>query len=155
MIYDNISNIELYKKFDKRLYAVLSILRDSDFLSVPVGRVEILDNETFANITELQTTLQDKDYEAHKNYIDVFYVVTGEAKVFVTSRNLCSVTVPYNAEKDVERLCGEKLSEVILCSGMFLVCFPNDVHKPGIAVGEGAEGKVIKQVVIKIYVQGE
>ncbi len=154
MIFDSISNIEKYKGVSERLYTALKALKEKDFADAEVGRHVIFGDEIFANVLEFETTTAEKDYEAHKKYIDVFYVVKGEAKVLLTQKSLCEVTEDYSEERDVERLKGNALSEAILRSQdeTFLVCFPEDVHKPGVFVSENAGSKLIKKVVVKILV---
>ena len=59
------------------------------------------------------------------------------------------ILVPYDNEKDVEFLNGEKYNFVNVGAGDFVIFFDNDVHAPMLAYDEPMN---IKKVIVKIAI---
>lgn len=146
MIYDKISNINLYKSLNKDIYNGLKILSELDKTNVNVGTVDVNENIRY-HINEFETSFNDKDFEAHKQNIDIFYILSGCENIKITSYDKCTITKEYNEEVDAQMFKGEETCSVNLYEGMFLICFPDDIHKPGMSVSENCK---IKKIVMKI-----
>ena len=114
---------------------------------MPVGRHPIDGDNVFAMITENPTKDYDStQWESHRNYIDLHYVISGEEKIGDYPATKLSVTKPYDVSRDVINYSGEgKLYNAT--PETFFLFFPSDAHRPGIAV---SDKKPDKKIVIKI-----
>ena len=111
------------------------------------GRYE--KGEMFAMVQEGVTeNLEDGNFEAHKNYVDVQIVVDGEELVeWEDVSNLLEVT-PYNPQKDVAFSKG-KGQIVNVKKDMFYLVFPHDAHKP---CRHNEIPTIYKKIVLKLKV---
>ena len=77
MIYDSITNKEKYKD-NTELYTVLNYLASITENNYPSTKVELNNDDIFINPVQLTTKLQEQCiYEAHKNYCDVHFILSG------------------------------------------------------------------------------
>ena len=129
---------------------VLQYLRTQDFLHMESGRHEIKDGMYF-NLDRYKTKAVEECLpERHVKYIDVQYVADGEECLgwCPLSPDLHEV-IPYDETKDIvfyQDLVPE--SSIILLKGNFAVLYPDDVHRPCVAVDE--PGDAVTKVVVKI-----
>ena len=149
MILDNIKNYRGYHGLGERIANALQYLADTDFLNIPTGRYNIDDDNIFALVSEYQSKDETEGkLEAHRKFIDVQYVVSGQEKIGYTPLKNNGVIQEYNEEKDFALYTGD-VSFLKMRAGMFAIFFPQDLHMPGIEL----EGKTtIKKVVIKVKV---
>ncbi len=101
----------------------------------------------FVNVMHVDTKAELGDMEAHERYVDVQCVLAGEEKFLYANRASLTVTVPYDAEKDIGFYAFEFAEEVVCLAGEGIVLYPNEAHLPGRAV---TEPMTIKKAVIKI-----
>jgi YhcH/YjgK/YiaL family protein len=162
MIIDQLKNIdsELYaglfaapnhgSGLAQRITAALRFLQTTDLASLPPGKVEIQGNQLYAMIQEYNTKPRAKGFwEAHRQYIDVQYVVQGVERMGYA--NLAHMRAgEYQADKDFLSLEGEG-NFLVMPAGMFIILTPEDPHMPGIAVDEPQS---VKKVVVKVAVAG-
>lgn len=86
MIYDKLDNIELYKGISDDIYAGLEYLRviDADIAS---GTYQI-NPRVKAIVSEYETKAENTyGFEAHRNNIDIQYLIKGEEKIRVCPWN--------------------------------------------------------------------
>ena len=122
----------------------LDFLSGTDFSNLSDGRYE-LDGDDYVNI-QTYTTKPDADFEAHRDYVDIQYMISGEEMIGVTDYNKCQTTVEYDSEKDIEFLSGEGEYH-LMKSGDFMVLYPEDAHKPSISADVDFPSAVRKAVV--------
>lgn len=149
MILDKLENAEIYKCISENLKKGFEFLTNTDLQNIEIGRYEIEGKDVFALVSEYDSKKPDDcRLEAHQNYADIQYIVSGkEAIGFVTLKNQ-EVTSPYNAEKDIIFFSGET-SALILEAGMFAVFFLQDAHRPCMQI-DGPEK--VKKVVVKVRI---
>ena len=146
MIFDNISNVGLYKGMSFKFDAAFEYLENTDLFNLPCGKYEILSDEVFAIVQEYMTK-EEGDLEAHKIYADLQFIIKGEEKIgFSKLDDVVSVKIPYNREKDICFFNGN-YSKLLLRQGDFAVFFPHDAHAPSLAMHDCC---YVKKVVIKI-----
>lgn len=85
----------------------------------------------------------DKSFEAHKDYIDIHYCISGSEGIGYADVKTLTPTTEYDKENDYFLLSG-KYQKVVLRRGDFCIVFPEDAHIPMMA-GDG-DGKVLKAV---------
>lgn len=130
MIYGHIHNPELYDFLAEKFLLCLDFIKKNDVATMEMKTYELDGENIFCTIQEYDTLPSDeKEFEAHKEYCDIHYIVSGEEKIEVgfTSRMEAGEYKP-----DIFFLKGEAACSVHLRSGDFLICFPEDAHKPGL-----------------------
>ena len=146
MILDRLENINYYKNLDENLTLGLEYLRDTDFSKLEMGKYEIKGDEVFAILQSYDTKEEvDCKLEAHKKYVDIQYMVSGNEIMGV---------VPFANQKITKDLPDNDVTffegvgeHILVKEGSFTVFFQRDVHAPGIKVKTSE--KIIK-VVVKV-----
>ena len=144
MIIDRIENIEYYESILPGLKNGLSTLRQLP--SQEVGRYEF--EGGFLMIQEGTTKpMCEGTFEAHRKYVDVQIMLHGCEELAWEEYNLLNSVIPYNEEKDQERLDGERKHSMLISEGMFFAAFPQDGHK---AVSHTDEQHHYRKAVMKL-----
>ena len=149
MIIDRIENRASYSGLAPRLVTALTYLHDTDFAGLALGRYAIQGEEIYAMVQAYAT----KDvcqgvWEAHRQYIDVQYVVEGNERMGYASLSDLTVSQAYDDKDDYLLLQG-KGDFLTMSPGTFIVLGPQDAHMPQIAVGTSGE---VRKVVVKVAV---
>jgi biofilm protein TabA len=135
---------QLHKDYWDKAFA---FLKNNNLQNMAPGRYAIDSNNVYATITENPTKDVDSTkWESHRNYIDLQSVISGEEKIAVAPVNKLTVTMPYNATKDLVNYSGDG-ALYTATPGTFFLFFPQDAHRPNISTGGN---KPDKKVVIKI-----
>ena len=147
MIIDKIENVLLYKNISERISKSFEYIKATDLKNLPAGKYPIDGENIFALISEYKTKPEfEGKLEAHKKYIDVQYVISGEELMGYVPIGGQKVLDAYKEENDIIFFAGEK-SFTKVSSGMFAIFFPEDVHMPGIMIKESSP---VKKLVIKV-----
>jgi len=79
MIIDSLENSSRYECLHPRFKAALEFLKRPDIEATPIGRLELDGALLFALTQEYETKpIHDGKLEAHKKYIDIQFIVSGE-----------------------------------------------------------------------------
>lgn len=150
MIFDHIKNKDNYREF-KSLYKALNFL-DTLYKGEFLEKGEILiPNELFCNPVSFTTKPEGEcKFEAHRVYSDLHYIVEGVERIATADITTLDVDTEYNEDKDIGFYFGNADGYYDLKPGQFMVCFPNDAHKPGVAVKNPEN---VKKIVFKIKVE--
>ncbi|WP_404996546.1 YhcH/YjgK/YiaL family protein [Caldifermentibacillus hisashii] len=73
--------------------------------------------------------LEEAQFEAHRNYVDVQVVLKGNEYLAWSELTDLTEIIPYNTEKDVQKFVGENAHMMKISEGMVYICFPWDAHK--------------------------
>lgn len=147
MIIDKLENAHLYKNLGERISKSFEYIRTTDLKNLPAGRYPIDGENIFALVSEYKTKSEaEKKLEAHKKYIDVQYVISGEELMGYAPLGNQQILETYKEENDIEFYTGDKLFTKV-SEGMFAIFFPEDVHMPGISTGKISD---VKKLVIKV-----
>lgn len=146
MIKDNLKYAYNYYNISDNLKYGFEWLKSNDLEAIEPNKY-ILDNNIYANV-QIYNTKSDAEFEGHRKYIDIQYIIEGAELIGLTQIDKCKVTKNYNIENDIEFYEKNALAQYYeLQKGDFMVLFPNDIHKPSINInGE----KKVKKVVIKV-----
>jgi biofilm protein TabA len=135
---------QLHKDYWDKAFA---FLKNNNLQTMAPGRYAIDSNNVYALITENPTKdLDSAKWESHRNYIDLQYVISGEEKIDVAPVTNLTVTVPYDAARDLINYSGEG-TFYTATPGTFFLFFPTNAHRPNITTDGN---KPDKKVVIKI-----
>lgn len=137
-----------YNLYPDRWKTVFEFLISNDLKALPLGRINLNEN-VYVSVSEYFTKdIEDSDYEAHKQYIDLQYIIAGEELIGLT-REYASLKVitPYNKQKDIEFYEFKGGDLLLATPDNYFIFFPNDVHKPCIKRSDISQ---VKKIVIKI-----
>lgn len=150
MIYDNISNINLYKCLSPDIYAGLTYLHQLSPDIAP-GTYQ-LTPRVKAIVSEYETKVKNEvGFEAHRKNIDIQYLLKGEERIACMSIEKLTETEPYSEEKDAAFYAADGVAAqtMTIGGGYFAIFFPQDGHMPQLCVGEP---EMVKKVVVKVAV---
>ncbi len=115
-------------------------------------KYEIQGDDIYAVVASYKTKEPHK-FEAHREYVDIQYVLEGREVIESTAINGLTVDMPYDPENDVGFYLNTDSRKTFsqLIPGMFIAFFPQDAHMPGVSAGDTPV--FVKKVVIKIKVE--
>jgi YhcH/YjgK/YiaL family protein len=121
-------------------------LKTNDLASLPVGRQPLVGDSAFVIVTEaVDKEPEQTQWESHKKYIDIQYIIRGKEKMGVAPVASATITNPYDESKDVANYTAEG-KYYIAEPGTFFIFFPQDAHRPSIKVNDDK----VKKIVIKV-----
>jgi len=150
MIMDTMANAARYEVLHKKFKTAFDYIRNTDLASMSAGTYEIEGRDVFCMVQEYKTlSIEEKQFETHRNYIDIQYMISGEEMMGWAVPESLTVKTPYNPEKDCEFYQNAEMSECVVGAGSYAIFFPEDPHKPGCTVA-GKAVSDIKKLVLKI-----
>jgi YhcH/YjgK/YiaL family protein len=150
MIVDHLSHAHMYEGSTRRVHHAFAFLRQHDLTTLACGRYDIAPgDDVFAIVQEYQTrSLQEAEWEAHRAYLDVQYIVAGSERMGYAYIDTMLPSSEYDADRDIQHFTGSG-SDIILTPGTFAIFSPHDVHRPGVAVDAPAP---VRKIVVKVSV---
>jgi biofilm protein TabA len=150
MILDTIANAKKYEVLHKSFKKAFDFIRESDLKTMEVGRYEIDGDNIFALVQGYTSkAVEEKQFEAHRDYIDIQYMISGSEMMGYTTPGYLTVTSEYNPDNDVELYSHTAFTECELDAEDFAVFYPEDPHMPGCSISGKDVGEV-KKLVLKI-----
>jgi len=152
MICTNINNLYIPEKFVNPNWDIAFnwIKAEKWKNNLPDGKSAIAGDKVYVNHQKYKSKpIADCRYETHQRYADIQILLSGEEFVDVCDKDALKVTEPYSTEKDIEFLDGnpDLVHRVVLSYPIALVLFPEDAHKPCIAVGDSVD---VEKIVLKV-----
>ena len=147
MIYASLTDAPSYRGIHPRLDRVIDLLTPEFLSSLGPERAELDGEKLFVTRFDVSTTRDESRlFEYHRRYLDVFVTVEGRERVDVASPEAVALQVQ---QGDYWGGSAKAEQSVLLCPGRFLVLFPGDAHRPGMAV---EEEESISRIVFKILI---
>lgn len=149
MIYDKIDNFETYARISEDLRIGLEFLRQ---VSPDIEKgVHELSPRVKAIVSEYTTKPENENgYEAHRQYIDIQYLVSGSEKICCLPLEYLKETKPYSEECDAALYSADiQPQEMMIGNGYFAVFFPQDGHMPQLSADEPLP---VKKIVVKVKI---
>ncbi|MBL9113526.1 MAG: YhcH/YjgK/YiaL family protein [Verrucomicrobiaceae bacterium] len=152
MILDTLANATRYEQLNSRFSKAFTFLRQLDGTQAP-GRYDLDGDQCFALVQTYETKPLEKAlFEAHRKYIDVQYLHSGQETIlWAPVATMQDETMPFSAEKDAALW---KLSApstpVHMSAGHFAILWPEDAHAPCIDWESTSD---VYKVVIKVAVE--
>ena len=147
MIYATLTEAPSYRGLHPRLDRVIDLLTPEFLSSLGPERAELDGEKLFVTRFDVSTTRDESRlFEYHRRYLDVFVTASGRERVDITRPEALELR-----EQRGDYWGGSAKAEqsVLLCPGRFLVLFPGDAHRPGMAV---EEEESISRIVFKILI---
>lgn len=124
-----------------------AFIKKTNLARLKPGDYQIEGEDVYARVTEVPLKNFDSSkWEAHKNYHDIHYMITGKEKIGIGSLSSAALEVPYDSKRDIAFYNG-KGSYYIADTSTFFIAFTKHIHRPGLEVN-GKE--VVKKLVIKV-----
>ncbi len=150
MIADHIRNSTLYFSLNSGFKKGFKFINDFHEHELPDGRYEVDGENVYAMVQSYETSQEsEKQWETHKKYVDLQYVVRGEETIYWSNEKALTPCTEYNAEKDLSFHAGPQGTGIKLSDGYFTILFPEDAHKPGCIC---EEKQAVKKIVVKLKV---
>jgi len=147
MIFDQIQNAAKFKTLSKNLDIAFSYLMETNLEALTPGKHFILDDKIYASVSEYNTKEKNEiDWEAHKKYIDIQSLLSGEEIIGHAQLNDMKLIKEYDEGRDIAFFHGSG-NNITLKPGLFAVFFPYDAHKPGLIY---LKSGLVKKLVIKV-----
>lgn len=151
-VHPSVDVSQFYRQYHKRpdLWGAAFEYLKKDLIAVEIGKYPLKEDEVIAIISEYKTKRpEDTKWEAHRKFIDLQYLISGEEKIGLLPLKTAKFDTGYQENNDVI-LFGEQDGEYYDANpDIFFLFFPDDVHRPCIQTGEP---KLVKKLVIKIAV---
>lgn len=149
MIKDKLEKAKIYYNLSVNIKKGFEWLENTDLVNIEDGRYNIDGDVVYASVQTYETKIE-ANYESHRNYIDIQYLVRGKEKIGVTDISNCTTCIKYDKERDLEFYTINSKEEYIgLSEGTFAIFYPHDAHKPSIAIDKPT---TVKKVVVKVAV---
>ncbi len=147
MILDHIANAKRYETISPAFAAAMRFLSEHRGGGLAEGRHPISD-DAYAMVKSYTTKAPANcKFEAHRDYIDVQYVVFGDERMGWAP--LSKMTADsYDAAKDFAAVSG-KGELYPLHAGEFMILFPDDAHMPNVSAGTPC---TVEKIILKIRV---
>jgi len=149
MVIDDLRNASLCFGMHKNFRTAFDYLLRTDFTHVANGKYPLDGENVFAIVNRYEPqSAEELKWEGHRKYIDIQFVASGDEQIGIVEIGKMSTATEYDETKDVQFFSGDG-EFFALGEKMFAIIFPNEVHKPGIAVDGNSR---ILKVVIKVRV---
>ena len=144
MILDRLEQADRYAGLHPGFARAFEFLAGADLGHMEAGKHEIDGQRLFVIIShDPGRGRQAVKLEAHRNYIDIQYVVRGVDEMGYRPLGDCSkVDTPYDAQRDVGFFADPAEAWISVAAGRFVVFWPDDAHAP-----LAGQGELVKAVV--------
>jgi biofilm protein TabA len=148
MILDSLAAAMQYEGLGPGIALGLAYLRNFD-PDTPDGRYPLSGDDLFVLVQTYETgPATEKQFEAHREYIDIQYVAAGSERILYLPVEGLEIHTPYSDAGDVMFFQEPGVSSsLLLLPGNFAVFFAGDAHKPGCMAGSRAR---VKKAVVKV-----
>lgn len=147
MIFGNINQLETYGFLGEDILACFTYAKTHVLKERKPGTYPIDGERFYVNIAEYTTAPEEeKFWEAHRKYLDIHLLLKGTERIdlgFIKDME----QKEYVPGEDFLPLEGEAAARITLGEGDFLVCFPEDGHRTGVAARKPQN---IKKAIFKV-----
>ena len=147
MICDQLYNCQTYEALSPALKTAFDFLKSLDPNALE-AKYEIDGSNIYAFSSSYETLpAAQRKIEAHRNYLDIQYIASGEEAIGYAPVQCLPVSEPYKT--DVEFYDTKEDILIPAQAGTFMIFYPQDAHRPGCTWKKTAQ---VKKVVVKIAV---
>jgi YhcH/YjgK/YiaL family protein len=149
MIVDRLEHYRCYP-FGKAWQLAFDFLRSLS-ADAEEKKYHLQGDDLFAIVMSYETrSPETSELEAHRKYLDIQAVLTGEEVIGWHQADALQIDKPYDAGKDVElyKHPAQGMLRVDLFPGNFMALFPHDAHMPSLMIQQAPV--FTKKVVVKV-----
>jgi len=148
MILDTLGNAAKYAGLKVGMSEAFGFLDQPRLAELPDGKYEIAGDRVYAIIAhENGRKVIEGELEAHRKYIDIQYVISGDESMGWKPREGLVNSIDYDEERDLEFFEENPDSIVRIPPGSFVIFLPTDAHLP--LIGRGQIHKVVVKVAVR------
>lgn len=151
--HESINKVDFAKQYHaNKLWwsEAFAFLKETDLANLKPGKYAIDGDNVFATVTDGPPKREDTtNWESHKNYLDIHYVIKGQEKIGVAPVASAKIIKEYNEARDII-FYTSKGNYYAAHPGNFFIFFPQDAHRPGLPLKVVQDN--IKKIVLKIRV---
>lgn len=152
MILDTLLNANVYRGLHAGIDRVLEEFKKYKSENYPSGKLQLDGDNLFLIFNNYETHSREGALaEAHRQYIDVMYVVDGcEAICVKPVDQLCNITKEY--DPSIDALLAQTDADATVAqlkAGSFIILFPQDAHSPGCHIETPSS---VKKIVAKVRI---
>ncbi len=137
-----------YHRNPERWEKAFTFLAQENLKNLKTGRYELDSTNLFVNIEEYNPKkVEEAQYEAHRRYADIQYVVSGKELISVIPIDQTVITTAYEEEKDILFLAAAIENNRLATPEQFFIFFPNDAHRPSVRTEDST---LVRKVVVKV-----
>lgn len=111
-----------------RIHRAVDYLNSHDISSLPNGRT-VIDDDIYINVMEADTK-RENIFEAHREYIDIHYIIEGEEKILTCPVEDMKVTQEYSSGSDSLLGTADTSDEHVIRRGQYCITMPGEAHSP-------------------------
>ena len=147
MIVEPLDQVARYSTVHPLFQKACDFLRLVERQGMPEGRFPIEEDRLIAIVTTGDREI-GAQLEAHRQYIDIQYIMSGIDRIGWKSVAACQdVASGYSAEQDKIFFADAPVTWIDVQPGCCAIFFPNDAHVP--LSGEG----MVKKVIVKLRIE--
>ncbi len=111
-----------------RIHRAIDYLNSHDISTLPDGKT-VIDDDIYINVMEADTKIENI-FEAHREYIDIHYIIEGEEKILTAPVEKMTVTREYSPESDSILGTADTADEHVIRKGQYCITMPGEAHSP-------------------------
>lgn len=150
MIIADIHSLAPYKAISKNMQFAIEYLEGIGSQSMEDGKYPVAGDDVYAVVsTYLTRAHSESKYEAHRNYIDIQCLISGEERIFCNEACRMEAEGDYNAVNDKFNFRDQTGAVSIhLKPGMAAIFYPDDAHKACCKLED--EPKQVRKLLVKV-----
>lgn len=146
MILDKLENADLYFDIVPRFREFMQFYNSNDLETLPACKLKLMGDDLFVNIMDFKGKAEkDCKMESHRDYIDI-QIPMGETEMmgWKAQEDCQDIIDEYDEGRDMETYRDPSDTTISVPDGCFVVFFPSDGHRPGIAPGKSYRKLIVK-----------
>jgi biofilm protein TabA len=155
MIVTDLSHLSEQVAATPALQTAINWLHSANPSAMSEGKIEIDGERVYAFFQVYDTLAPDAPvtFEAHRQYLDIQYVVSGKEVIGWAPIERVAVTKPFDGTIDalLGTVAADEATSVKLTAGQLAVLYPADAHAPRLPLGASSP---VKKIVVKVAVDG-
>lgn len=139
--------IGIHKNLDTAIHYILN----NDLTVIPLGYTPIDEKNVYVNhFTYTTAAIENGFIEAHRDYLDIHVVLTGEEYIGYLDMRDTQELEPYNEVDDFYKVTGRIETFAYGINDNMILTWPEDAHQPKIVVDTPTDvDKLVFKVLVK------
>ncbi|MAX27661.1 MAG: YhcH/YjgK/YiaL family protein [Phycisphaeraceae bacterium] len=153
MIVDALNRANYLKSLGPNFEIALAFLNKPRLDELEDDRYDLHGKDVFAIVQTYNTRpIDQRKWEAHKKYLDIQYIISGNEYIGYTPLSEVAPLTEYDDEKDIYFFKGQPAHGcfVPMSAGRFMVLGPQDAHMPCVTQTVPEE---VRKIVVKVAVE--
>ena len=145
---DKLEFAKEYHAFKDRWDLAFQYLKNTRLDTLKAGRYALDGDNVYIIVTDGPTRDMDKAFfEAHQNYADIHYVISGREKIGVAPFGSAKLAKEYDPVKDIAFYTADGKYYEATPKDLFIFFAQRDAHKPGLKTeGTGSDKKIVLKI---------